>query len=185
MFRTTRNLKSPKWLPNRSLCEQTVKDTVKASIRLVILFGILVKKTEFGMHFVQSGHSLEARKVQIQTSLVCMWNVLHVILASSTCNVCDNIHKLSFRIVCTREEQSNDIPVTVSKRMFPIPRFSYFLLAQHQVLWCKTQYVVASGNTTYLLNVNLSIRTRHDFCINFTLIVLNWNNRRHGRGAYH
>ena len=55
---TTRNLKSPKCLPNRSLSEQTVKDTAEASIRLVMLFGILVKKTEFGMHFVQSRHSL-------------------------------------------------------------------------------------------------------------------------------
>ena len=75
VFRTTRNLKSPKWLPNRSLCEQTVKDTVKASIRLVILFGILVKKTEFGMHFVQSQHSLvkfKFKRVWSACEMCCM-----------------------------------------------------------------------------------------------------------------
>ena len=126
-FSITRNLKSPKLQNGFQNIdpEATVivkEDTIKASIRLVVLFGILVKKTEFRTHFVQSHIFQFSRKIQNQTSQVCLWNVLYMILASSTCNACDKINKRSSSspelqiliFLWQDQEHSNNIPVTES-----------------------------------------------------------------------
>jgi len=151
--------KTAKWLSKyRSWSEQTVKDTIKASIRLVVLFGILVKTTEFKTHFVQSHIFQFSRKIQNQTSQVCLWNVLYVILASSTCNACEKINKrsssspdLQIRIFLWQDqEHGNNIPVTESNAYDSDSVLQLFLTwATYQHFEVKTrQYVVISANTS-------------------------------------